>query len=87
MQVHTADDDVAMEEAAKFVTAQLSGRETEERRFGCMKFLVPYGSSSPAQIFRSIEMAKDQFGIVAYGVSLPTLEQVFLSVIGEALHH
>jgi hypothetical protein len=38
-----------------------------------------------AAIFRLMEAAKRDLGVTAYGLSMPTLEQVFLTVVGENL--
>lgn len=40
---------------------------------------------SMARVFRAMEAAKVELGVQAYGLSMPTLEQVFLSVVGENL--
>lgn len=86
MQVHAADSQEVTDRIAAHVREQLSGSETEDRRFGRLKFLVPSHSRSLAHVFKCMESVKDPLGIVAYGVSMPTLEQVFLNVIGESLH-
>ncbi len=46
----------------------------------CMVRLQSMGT-----IFRLMESAKQTLGVTAYGLSMPTLEQVFLSVVGENL--
>lgn len=38
-----------------------------------------------ARVFRLMEGARSALGVQAYGVSLPTLEQVFLCVVGHEL--
>ena len=38
-----------------------------------------------ARVFRMMEEARTALGVQAYGVSLPTLEQVFLRVVGHQL--
>lgn len=43
------------------------------------------GVNVSVQVFRSMEAEKSRLKVVAYGVSMPTLEQVFLAVIGESL--
>ncbi|EIE27384.1 hypothetical protein COCSUDRAFT_55397 [Coccomyxa subellipsoidea C-169] len=43
-------------------------------------------SNSMARVFRATETAKAELGVQAYGLSMPMLEQVFLSVVGENLH-
>ncbi len=40
---------------------------------------------SMAKVFRLMEDARKVLGLQAYGVSLPTLEQVFLRVVGHEL--
>ena len=40
---------------------------------------------SMARVFRLMEDARKALGLQAYGVSLPTLEQVFLRVVGHEL--
>ena len=40
---------------------------------------------SMARVFRLMEDAREALGLQAYGVSLPTLEQVFLRVVGHEL--
>jgi hypothetical protein len=46
------------------------------------RFLV---LQSMARVFRLMEEARSALGVQAYGVSLPTLEQVFLRVVGHEL--
>jgi hypothetical protein len=38
-----------------------------------------------ANVFRGMEAQRGALGIEAYGLSMPTLEQVFLSVVGQDL--
>ena len=85
VQVHAADSQEATDRIAAYVHEHLAGTETEERRFGRLKFLLPASSQSLAQIFKRMESVKERLDIVAYGVSMPTLEQVFIAVIGESL--
>lgn len=40
---------------------------------------IPSGSESLGQFFEIMETYKDQFAIVDYGLSQPTLEQVFIT--------
>ncbi len=42
-------------------------------------------AQSMARVFRVMEAARAELGVQAYGLSMPTLEQVFLSVVGENL--
>ncbi len=44
-----------------------------------------HAAQSMARVFRAMEAAKADLGVQAYGLSMPTLEQVFLSVVGENL--
>ncbi|KAK9808280.1 hypothetical protein WJX73_007025 [Symbiochloris irregularis] len=85
LEVHCHDSHEAMQAVAQFVSSALGGMESEERRFGRLKFVLPSKRQTLAQVFRSMEGEKSRLKIVAYGVSMPTLEQVFLAVIGESL--
>ena len=50
------------------------------------KMLTPSVSAqSMANVFRGMEAQRSTLGVVAYGLSMPTLEQVFLSVVGQDL--
>ena len=42
-------------------------------------------AQSMATVFRAMEAAKGALGVEAYGLSMPTLEQVFLAVVGQDL--
>lgn len=56
-----------------------------ERRLGCVLKRFDVAVQSMAAIFRLMESAERDLGVTAYGLSMPTLEQVFLSVVGENL--
>ncbi|EIE27381.1 P-loop containing nucleoside triphosphate hydrolase protein [Coccomyxa subellipsoidea C-169] len=85
LEVHAADDDAAQARLAAYVARELGGEETEDRHFGRAKFRLPACGQSMARVFRAMEAAKADLGVQAYGLSMPTLEQVFLSVVGEIL--
>ena len=84
-QVHAPDDKELQYAIAKFVADELKGLATEEQYHGRAKFSVPTAAWSLALLFRKMEGAKQHLGILTYGLSMPTLEQVFLNVVGEHL--
>ena len=54
--------------------------------FGRLKFLLPGGGQSLARIFRLMEAHKQELGVLAYGVQMPSLEQVLLPLAHWLLH-
>jgi hypothetical protein len=60
----------------------------QARHLGRARFALPLAPGrSPARVLRALEAAGPALGVTAYALSLPTLEQVFLNVIGQHLHH
>lgn len=57
-----------------YATARLQGL--------CIVRMACAAAQSLANVFRVMEGARASLGVSAYGVSMPTLEQVFLSVAG-----
>lgn len=51
---------------------------------GRQRFALPR-SASLAAVFRAVESAHAQLGIQTYSLSQPTLEQVFVNVVGGRL--
>ena len=84
LEVHTLDDPLQQAVVADFITQQLGGVEVDQRWFGCLRFRLP--ARGLAAAFRAVESRKESLCIDAYSLSQPTLEQVFLTVIGELLH-
>lgn len=67
-----------------FAAAQLDAAPAEAPAGGRLRFALPPGSSLPA-VFRAVEAARQQLGIQTYSLSQPTLEQVFVNVVGAQL--
>lgn len=87
LDVQARDDAEAQRELQEFVRSEFGGIEVEgSRHFGRSRFRLSTSGPGLASVFRSVEKAKLQLGILQYSVSQPTLEQVFLTVIGELLH-
>lgn len=53
-----------------------------ESHFGHLKIGLPTAGLSLAAVFGVMEAYKGPLGVAAYSVSGPTLEQVFLEVVG-----
>ena len=85
MQVQAQDNPEAIKATTTLVTQQLQGVQSEEVHFGRLKFLLPADEQSLGHIFTLMEAHKLDLGVLAYGVAMPTLEQVFLTVVGESL--
>ena len=58
------------------VATQLQGTPSEVPHFGRLKFQLPGTGQSLARIFRLMEAHKEELGVLAYGVAMPSLEQV-----------
>ncbi|CAL8463070.1 g2604 [Coccomyxa elongata] len=85
LDVHAADDEGVQARLAAFIARELGGAPSEDRHFGRAKFRLPVRGQAMARVFRVMEAARAELGVQAYGLSMPTLEQVFLSVVGENL--
>jgi hypothetical protein len=70
---------------SRFVAEELRGFPAEEGHAGRARFLIPRSGVPLATVLRKMEAARDGLRVTAFGVSLPTLEQVFLTVVGEHL--
>merc|ERR1712130_746748 len=64
-----------------FVTSALGG-QLKEARIGSARFVLSKPGQSMSEVFRTLEQAKARLGIHEYGLSQPSLEQVFLNVVG-----
>ena len=84
-QVQAEDKPEAISATTALITQQLQGSQSEEVHFGRFKFLLPAEGQSLGRIFTLMEANKRDLGVLAYGVAMPTLEQVFLTVVGESL--
>ena len=78
------DSPEAIAATAALVTRE-QGVQSEEVHFGRLKFLLPAEGQSLGRVFSLMEAHKQALGVLAYGVAMPTLEQVFLTVVGESL--
>ncbi len=78
-------DATTLNALSRFVAEELRGFPAEEGRAGRARFLIPRSGTPLATVLRKMEAAKEALSITAFGVSLPTLEQVFLTVVGEQL--
>ena len=79
------DTPEAIAATSALVSSQLQGVQSEEAHFGRLKFLLPAAGQSLGRIFTLMEAHKQGLGVLAYGVAMPNLEQVFLTVVGESL--
>ncbi|KAK9829531.1 hypothetical protein WJX72_006343 [[Myrmecia] bisecta] len=91
LEVLTAEGDAMSHARVKeFVTQQFGGAETGAadgvHQVGRAQYQLRHGGPSLAVVMREVEEVKEALGIRAYSISQPTLEQVFLAVIGERLH-
>ena len=84
MQIDASDAEEQHSAIAHFVGAELGGT-VEEQHLARANFVLPTEMQSLAQVFRRLEAAKERLCISAYSLSMPTLEQVFLRVVGEQL--
>ena len=62
---------------------ELSGVLNEEH-IGIAKYTLTRSGINIADAFRTMETAKARLGITEYGLSQPSLEQVFLTVVGDS---
>ncbi len=68
----------------QLVSERCPGAALEESHFGCLRFRLPAKGLSLARVFEVMEGAKSRQLLAAYSVSQPSLEQVFLSVVGQS---
>ena len=80
LQVHTESKE-HQASVIKFVEAELSGVLTEAH-IGNAKFALNRPGQTIAALFRKMETLKRRLGIKEYGLSQPSLEQVFMTVVG-----
>ena len=66
----------------RFVKAKLSG-VLNEAHVGTAKYTLRQPDLTVANAFRTMENAKADLGITEYGLSQPSLEQVFMTVVGD----
>jgi hypothetical protein len=85
LECDAPDDATSRAALAAFVADKLGGVSAEERHMGRARFLLPRAGRQLAGVLRRLEAARESLGLSAYGVSVPTLEQVFLNVVGEHL--
>lgn len=84
MQVHT--ETVAHREALiPFIETELGG-VLSEAHLGTAKFSLQKLGLTLASAFRTMENAKARLGIKEYGLSQPSLEQVFMNVVGDRIN-
>ena len=76
-----ADDAAAQAAIVDFAASQLGALPAEAPAGGRARFALPAGTSLPA-VFRAVEAARRQLTIQTYSLSQPTLEQVFVNVVG-----
>ncbi|KAK9833394.1 hypothetical protein WJX81_001382 [Elliptochloris bilobata] len=87
LEVQAGAGEAAQAALAAWAAAEL-GAVLQSQHLGRARFSLPAGEGrSPARVLRALEAAGPALGITAYGLSLPTLEQVFISVIGRQLQH
>ena len=84
LEVFGADDTAAQAAIVDFAAAHLGAAPAEAPAGGRARFALPPGTSLPA-VFRAVEAARRQLGIQTYSLSQPTLEQVFVNVVGGQL--
>eukprot|EP00884_Botryococcus_braunii_P019123 jgi/Botrbrau1/5895/Bobra.0366s0073.1 len=85
LECDAAADTAALNALTRFVAEELRGFPAEEGHAGRARFLIPRSGAPLATVLRKMEAAREALHITAFGVSLPTLEQVFLTVVGEHL--
>ncbi|KAK9862183.1 hypothetical protein WJX84_007200 [Apatococcus fuscideae] len=85
MEVHVPDERAIIRGVQQFVERELKGQEAEAPVFGRLRFQLPSHGLKLSEVLRAMEGRKHALGVLAYALSQPTLEQVFLSVIGEQL--
>jgi hypothetical protein len=79
--VFGADDTAAQAAVVDFAASRLGAAPAEAPAGGRARFALPPGASLPA-VFRAVGAARQQLGIQTYSLSQPTLEQVFVNVVG-----
>ena len=84
LEAFGADDTAAQAAIVDFAAAQLGAAPAEAPAGGRARFALPLSASLPA-VFRAVEAARRQLGIQTYSLSQPTLEQVFVNVVGSRL--
>ncbi len=70
------------EAVTQFVAAELSG-QVSEAHIGTAKYTLRKSGLTIADAFRTMETAKSRLGVTEYGLSQPSLEQVFMTVVGD----
>lgn len=81
VQVHTGSRE-HQAAVTSFVERELSG-VLNEAHIGTAKYTLRQPGLTVANAFRTMEMAKADLGISEYGLSQPSLEQVFMTVVGD----
>ena len=79
LQVHADESQGAA--IIEYVQSALGG-QLKEARIGSARFVLNRHEQSMSDVFRHLEEAKAKIGIHEYGLSQPSLEQVFLTVVG-----
>ena len=87
LEVAASADPECMARIAQFVTSDLGGTPAEAPHAGRANFRLRRTGSSLPSVFRRLESVRSQLGISDYDISMPTLEEVFLAVVGESLHN
>jgi hypothetical protein len=79
LQVHAEESQGAG--IIDFIKTALGG-QLKETRIGSARFVLSKTGQTMSEVFRILEEAKSRIGIHEYGLSQPTWEQVFLTVVG-----
>ncbi|MEW5315796.1 MAG: hypothetical protein WDW38_007201 [Sanguina aurantia] len=85
LEIHGPEGREATAAICRVVGEAFPGAGLEEDHFGHLKFALPAEGLSLARVFKVLESSKASLGVSAYAVSQPTLEQVFLAVVGHGL--
>ena len=63
------------------VNALFPGAILVEQHTNQLKFELPHGAASLADMFEAMESNKERMGVLDYSASQPTLEAIFLSIV------
>lgn len=79
LEIHSAHEYI--EQIQSYISEQFTGAELQEMHFGHLKYQLPKSNCSLGDVFASLELKKQEFGIRDYAVSQTSLESIFVRCV------